>query len=123
MNLLTLQHNRPLRIAGATRIECVAGTVWLTRTGGASDVFLRAGDAGAPGRAQSRVPGVERRQRLEGAGVVEEGVVVGIDQVIVVEVASGPGGGGGGEGGVREVSVWYLHMSWSPGMMVDNTYT
>ena len=44
MSLLTLQHNRPLRIAGATRIECVTGTVWLTRTGGAGDVFLHAGD-------------------------------------------------------------------------------
>lgn len=50
MNLLTLQHNRPLRIAGALRIECVAGTVWLTRTGGAGDVFLRAGEAYALGR-------------------------------------------------------------------------
>jgi hypothetical protein len=48
MNMLTLEHNRPVRIAGSTRIECVAGRVWLTRTGGAgasSDIFLRAGDA------------------------------------------------------------------------------
>lgn len=45
MNLITLQHNRPLRIVGATRLECVAGTAWLTRTGGAGDIFLRTGDA------------------------------------------------------------------------------
>ena len=47
MNLITLQHNRPLRIAGATRIECIAGTAWLTRTGArenGGDIFLRAGD-------------------------------------------------------------------------------
>ncbi|MDP1652223.1 MAG: DUF2917 domain-containing protein [Rhodocyclaceae bacterium] len=45
MNAITLQHNRPLRIAGTTRIECVAGRVWLTHTGMAGDVFLRAGDS------------------------------------------------------------------------------
>lgn len=84
MNLLTLQHNRPLRIAGATRIECVAGTVWLTRTGGAGDVFLRAGDvcnlAGldealveALGHAQirlQRVPSPWRRMLARGAAVL-----------------------------------------------------
>lgn len=42
-NAITLQHNRPLRIAGTTRIECIAGVVWLTQTGMAADVFLRAG--------------------------------------------------------------------------------
>jgi hypothetical protein len=45
MNMLTLEHNRPVRIPGPMRIECVAGRVWLTQTGGAGDVFLRAGDA------------------------------------------------------------------------------
>jgi len=49
MNMIALQHNRPVRIAGAVRIECVAGVVWLTRTGGAGDVFLRAGEAYALG--------------------------------------------------------------------------
>ena len=44
MHLITLQHNRPLRIVGAMRIECVVGTAWLTRTGGAGDIFLHAGD-------------------------------------------------------------------------------
>lgn len=44
MNRITLQHNRPLRIAGALRIECVAGIAWLTQTGRAGDVFLRVGD-------------------------------------------------------------------------------
>jgi hypothetical protein len=42
---IALQHNRPLRIAGPTRIECRAGRLWLTQTGGAGDVFLRAGDS------------------------------------------------------------------------------
>jgi hypothetical protein len=45
MNAITLQHNRPLRIAGTTRIECIAGRVWLTQTGMAGDVFLHAGDS------------------------------------------------------------------------------
>lgn len=40
---ITLQHNRPLQIAGATRIECIAGQVWLTSAGQAGDVFLHAG--------------------------------------------------------------------------------
>lgn len=50
MNMITLHHNRPVRIAGAARIECVAGVVWLTRTGGTGDVFLRAGEVYALGR-------------------------------------------------------------------------
>lgn len=41
---LKLQYNRPVRIAGTTTIECVAGRVWLTRTGGAGDLFLRPGE-------------------------------------------------------------------------------
>jgi hypothetical protein len=45
MNMLTLEHNRPVRIAGSTRIECVAGRVWLTQTGVAGDVFLWTGDS------------------------------------------------------------------------------
>jgi len=45
MKMLALEHNRPVWISGATRIECVAGRVWLTRTHGRSDVFLCAGDA------------------------------------------------------------------------------
>ncbi len=42
---IALQHNRPLRIAGPTRIECRAGRVWLTQAHGAGDVFLRVGDS------------------------------------------------------------------------------
>lgn len=42
---ITLQHNRPLRIDGAARIECIAGRVWLTSAGQAGDVFLRAGES------------------------------------------------------------------------------
>lgn len=45
MKMLALEHNRPVWITGTTRIECVAGRVWLTRTNGSGDVFLRAGDA------------------------------------------------------------------------------
>jgi hypothetical protein len=45
MKMLALEHNRPVWITGATRIECVAGRVWLTCTNGSGDVFLRAGDA------------------------------------------------------------------------------
>ncbi len=48
MKKFALEHNRPVWIAGAARIECVAGQVWLTRTGnggGSGDVFLRAGDS------------------------------------------------------------------------------
>lgn len=43
-NAISLQHNRPLRIAGGTRVECIAGQVWLTSTGQAGDVFLHAGE-------------------------------------------------------------------------------
>ena len=39
-----LHYNRPVRIAGTVTLECVAGCVWLTRTGGAGDVFLHPGD-------------------------------------------------------------------------------
>lgn len=87
MNRITLQHNRPLRIAGATRIECVAGTVWLTRTGvseDGGDLFLHAGDTcvlGWPdealvealGQAQirlHRVPAPWRRMLARGAAVL-----------------------------------------------------
>ncbi len=87
MNMITLQHNRPLRIAGATRIECVSGTVWLTRTGaigGTGDIFLRAGDAcvlkgwdealiEALGQAQirlHRLPAPWRRMLVRGAAVL-----------------------------------------------------
>jgi hypothetical protein len=45
MHQIPLLHNRPLRLAGALRIECVAGTVWLTRTAAAGDFFLRTGDS------------------------------------------------------------------------------
>jgi len=45
MKMLALEHNRPVWIRGATRIECVAGRVWLTCTHGAGDVFLCAGDS------------------------------------------------------------------------------
>lgn len=48
MEMLALEHNRPVWITGATRIECVAGRVWLTHTdgsGASGDIFLRAGDA------------------------------------------------------------------------------
>jgi hypothetical protein len=45
MHLIALQHNRPVRVSGAARIDCVTGIVWLTRTRGAGDVFLRAGES------------------------------------------------------------------------------
>lgn len=45
MNMLALEHNRPVRIAGPVRIECVSGTIWLTRVDIAGDVFLHAGDS------------------------------------------------------------------------------
>jgi hypothetical protein len=41
---IRLQHNRPQRIAGRLRIECVAGRVWLTCSGRTGDVFLGPGD-------------------------------------------------------------------------------
>lgn len=41
---ITLQFNRPLRIAGTTTIECVAGRVWLTRSDMPGDIFLRPGE-------------------------------------------------------------------------------
>jgi len=44
MNMITLHHNCPVRLVGPLRIECVAGIVWLTRTGGAGDIFLHAGE-------------------------------------------------------------------------------
>lgn len=44
MKMLALEHNHPVWITGGTRIECVAGRVWLTRTNGSGDVFLGAGD-------------------------------------------------------------------------------
>lgn len=39
-----LHYNRPVRITGALVLECTHGCVWLTRTGGAGDIFLRPGD-------------------------------------------------------------------------------
>lgn len=42
---ILLQHNRPVRIAGTLRIECVAGRVWLTVAEHAVDVFLRPGES------------------------------------------------------------------------------
>lgn len=42
---IRLRHNRPQRIAGALRIECMAGRVWLTCSGQASDVFMHPGDS------------------------------------------------------------------------------
>ncbi len=44
MNIVKLENDRPVWLAGALRIECVAGRVWLTHTDGAGDIFLRAGD-------------------------------------------------------------------------------
>ena len=44
MHIIPLENNHPVWIAGALRMECVAGRVWLTRTGGAGDLFLRAGE-------------------------------------------------------------------------------
>lgn len=44
MNTIILHHQCPVRLAGPLRIECVSGIVWLTITGGAGDLFLRAGD-------------------------------------------------------------------------------
>lgn len=42
---ILLQHNCPLRIeGGGARLECVAGTVWLTNALTAGDVFLRPGE-------------------------------------------------------------------------------
>lgn len=41
---IKLQYNQPLRIAGALTVECAAGTVWLTSSGEAGDVFLHAGE-------------------------------------------------------------------------------
>lgn len=43
METVALHHNRPLRIAGTTTIECLAGQVWLTVSGG-GDTFLRPGE-------------------------------------------------------------------------------
>jgi hypothetical protein len=45
---LFLQHNRPLRIDAmgtAVLVKCLAGTVWLTSSGRAGDVFLKAGES------------------------------------------------------------------------------
>jgi hypothetical protein len=52
MKMLALEHNRPVWIGGATRIECVAGRVWLTRTNGSGDIFLCAGDTFALARSE-----------------------------------------------------------------------
>lgn len=42
---LFLSENRPLRLTGARgiRVFCQQGTVWITTTGRAEDVFLQAG--------------------------------------------------------------------------------
>lgn len=39
-----LRYNQPLRVTGATRIQCTAGTLWLTRTGAGEDIFLLPGE-------------------------------------------------------------------------------
>lgn len=52
MKMLALEHNRPVWITGATRIECVAGRVWLTRTNGNGDIFLCTGDSFALARSE-----------------------------------------------------------------------
>jgi hypothetical protein len=44
MEILTLHHNRPLRVAGTPVVECLDGCVWITSAAGAGDVFLRAGE-------------------------------------------------------------------------------
>lgn len=44
MKLVELENNRPVWITGVRRIECAVGRVWLTRMGGAGDVFLRRGE-------------------------------------------------------------------------------
>jgi hypothetical protein len=42
---IELGHNRPLRVTCAgTTVECVAGTIWITSSGMAGDLFLRAGE-------------------------------------------------------------------------------
>lgn len=42
---ISLQHNCPLCIpGGGITVECLAGTVWLTNSRAAGDVFLRPGD-------------------------------------------------------------------------------
>lgn len=43
METVALHHNRPLRIAGTTTIECLAGQVWLTVSNG-GDTFLHPGE-------------------------------------------------------------------------------
>jgi hypothetical protein len=42
-----LQDNQPVRLNGARglRIICTAGTVWITQTGVAEDLFLRPGQS------------------------------------------------------------------------------
>ena len=45
---LFLQHNRPMRIGttgAAVMVRCLAGTVWLTSSRQAGDVFLQAGES------------------------------------------------------------------------------
>ncbi len=45
---LYLQHNRPLRIdatGAAVKVKCLTGTVWLTSSAQAGDVFLQAGES------------------------------------------------------------------------------
>jgi hypothetical protein len=46
MQTYSLQHNRPLRIDGprGALLECTAGTIWITGTDMAGDLFLRAGE-------------------------------------------------------------------------------
>ncbi len=84
MKMLALEHNRPAWVSGATRIECVAGRVWLTHGDGSGDVFLRSGDVYVlswPERAlvealgEARIalhaePGTWRRLLARGAGVL-----------------------------------------------------
>lgn len=44
---LCLQHGVPLRVARAAglRIDCLAGNIWITVAGQATDIFLAAGDS------------------------------------------------------------------------------
>lgn len=41
---IELQHNRPLRICRLATVECRTGTIWVTNSALAGDLFLRAGE-------------------------------------------------------------------------------
>ncbi len=44
---ISLQDNQPLRLNGSRglRVTCTAGTVWITQTGIAEDIFLQPGQS------------------------------------------------------------------------------